>query len=474
MVLFAFSIPALAVALFVSFASTVFQVVNPSPSASATPLLPASISSLETLVFDMHAELDALESEPIVRTHFLIAMPDSGPANAVLVESTFDGTHTDTDEEWVVCFAPFRSLCPTSDPVWLLALPAAVILLYAVAFAASLDGDPPSRIVVSAAESLQGEELAFPICNFLQLDNAKDADFVVPAEDINGTPAITQLVPRVALAVLPIALGVAEEPALSVVPPTSRPTAPLVEEPAASRTLPTDAVRPFRRIDRVRVRTEGPPMPPRASRRVRTRTAPAHMRHHPTESMGSAETILTGEEEAQRQVDRVRSHTEMPMTLPRVAPRTRTRTAPGQLVLVPAPPTPAGAAVRRIFPLDALPVIVGAPVPPAIVSSHGTRSDIPGSVIYETPAPLFHATTRSSRDPRDRSRLASTIVYHGRSAPPARPHPVYQHPMLNRFVHAQVQHYQHHSDVQRRAAPVASKTTVLTGGVMLGTAPRAR
>ncbi|KAJ7699639.1 hypothetical protein B0H17DRAFT_297466 [Mycena rosella] len=142
-----------------------------------------------------------------------------------------------------------------------------------------------------------------------------------------------------------------------------------------------------------------------------------------------------------RRPDRARVVTENPAELP-TSTRPRTRTAPRHLVLVPAPPIPAGAAVRRIMPL--LPLEVHAVPTANAVTPHDTLSAahyVPRTIIYQTmarpvssailyetpplaPSDIIYSTSgtstlpvlRSPRSPRPARR--EKIIYHARSAVP--------------------------------------------------------
>ncbi|KAJ7731008.1 hypothetical protein DFH07DRAFT_968956 [Mycena maculata] len=439
MVVFAFSLDALVVALVVSFfPATLFQVINPLPSVTTTPSLSASISPMETLT---HAELDALE-ELVVWSHFPAIAPDVGePAIAAPIDTPFTiGTisSTDDDDHSIACLAPFRSLCSTSDTVWLVALPAMILVLYALVFAAALDAEPRDpflHIVVLAANE---EEHTFP------------ADIAVLSDVATAPQKITS--PGEA-PMLPLCIEMASSRLLAILPADVSPSADsLTSTPAGEDGLF------FRRVDRVRARTETLTLLPRASPRVRTRTAPGHIQNHVTDARRSSPPSVANGDSIPRP-NRVRGRTEEPTVLPRAFPRTRTRTAPAQLVLVPASPTPAGAAVRRIIPLDM----------PALSASVSPKPPM-------TPATFTYPTSPVvPRTGQDRSRLASRIV-HGQSCAPAKSsarQPIFFSPYYaaqNSFVHACVQPY---TDAPPRAT-VGSKTTVLTGGVMLGIAPRAR
>ncbi|KAJ6514572.1 hypothetical protein DFH09DRAFT_1286786, partial [Mycena vulgaris] len=148
--------------------------------------------------------------------------------------------------------------------------------------------------------------------------------------------------------------------------------------------------------------------------------------------------------------------------------RSRTRTAPGQMRLVPGSPTPAGVAVRRILPISPLRLPVVARTPPpiscaklpsipstrpplgpvAVVPSHAPLASpfVVGqilyqtpptsrntSVIYETPAPTpaiaiystsgstSAALTHPAADPLHHpAHCTSGIVFHGRFVLPQR------------------------------------------------------
>ncbi|KAJ7499573.1 hypothetical protein FB451DRAFT_1549154 [Mycena latifolia] len=224
------------------------------------------------------------------------------------------------------------------------------------------------------------------------------------------------------------------------------------------------------RSDRSRVITDIPTRASRKSDRIRTHSTPGNLALDPVVSIptGAAvipvapptpifshvapvEVKLAASPRVCRP-DRQRVITDIPATPVRTSTRERTLSAPGQLLLVPAAPTPAGAAVRRLIPLSPLRTVARTPrllpAPPLAQAAQYIPTaprDVPGTILYETPtvarssiiyqtsagapsssviystgpAPLVaqRAPHLSSRSPRP-SR-ASTIVYHARSGPPA-------------------------------------------------------
>ncbi|KAJ7699630.1 hypothetical protein B0H17DRAFT_1129232 [Mycena rosella] len=161
-----------------------------------------------------------------------------------------------------------------------------------------------------------------------------------------------------------------------------------------------------------------------------------------------------------RRPDRARVVTENAAE-PLTSTRPRTRTAPGHLVLVPVPPTPVGAAVRRIMPLYPLEVhavptanavtlhdtLSAAHYVPRTIIYQTTARPVSSAILYETPplAPsnIIYSTSgtsmlpvlRSPRSPRPARR--QKIIYHARSAVPTfAPHPDLAH---NTFTRAQAE-----------------------------------
>ncbi|KAJ7128956.1 hypothetical protein C8R43DRAFT_1240129, partial [Mycena crocata] len=76
---------------------------------------------------------------------------------------------------------------------------------------------------------------------------------------------------------------------------------------------------------------------------------------------------------------------EEPEPLPRASARVRTHTAPGQLLLVPGPPLPAGAALPRVLPLPPLRLpTIGDSTPTPNTAPAATRASLPSDVIWAT------------------------------------------------------------------------------------------
>ncbi|KAJ7699647.1 hypothetical protein B0H17DRAFT_1049124 [Mycena rosella] len=119
-----------------------------------------------------------------------------------------------------------------------------------------------------------------------------------------------------------------------------------------------------------------------------------------------------------RRPDRARVVTENPAE-PLTSTRLRTRTAPGHLVLVLTPSTPAGVAftpyrtANAVTPHDTL---SAAHYVPRTIIYQTTARPVSSAILYETP-PLAHSDTIYSTS-RDK------IIYHARSAAPTfAPHP---------------------------------------------------
>ncbi|KAF7330872.1 hypothetical protein MVEN_02426700 [Mycena venus] len=273
-----------------------------------------------------------------------------------------------------------------------------------------------------------------------------------------------------------------EETALPAVPspavePAERVCAEVTEADLAPLS-PTKSAERACRPDRERVRTEAPVTPPHTSERVRTHSAPGHPEVASDDETAVADPAPVDIVDRRLRPDRERVRTEVAATPSRASDRVRTRSAPGD-PLVPASPTPAGAAVCRILPLSPMrvPRAVTSPTPapspptvpvvrPAVRLSPiaeftmTAMLDIPGALLYQTPTPaptppsnVIYATAglpapvlSTVPEQPQRTRRGSHIVYHGRSGAP--PRPVTQHLRLPRRPHLsqnsfQGPHYQH-------------------------------
>ncbi|KAJ7163935.1 hypothetical protein C8R43DRAFT_989200 [Mycena crocata] len=120
------------------------------------------------------------------------------------------------------------------------------------------------------------------------------------------------------------------------------------------------------------------------------------------------------------QMDRdVASPVEAPELPPRASIRVRTHTAPGQLLLVPTPPLPAGAALPRILPLPPLrlPTVgvlasVPAPAPVATRAEPVPPAELPADVIYTTARfPMGMAQRPSAPEPVPAALPSSDVIW---------------------------------------------------------------
>ncbi|KAJ7477269.1 hypothetical protein B0H11DRAFT_1298449 [Mycena galericulata] len=481
-----FSLPALVFAIIASFSpAALFDIAHLVPPAPARVLrlsIGPAIPS-DRGVTNVHLALDLLEDhqdcEPDllhIKSSFVVTVDFHQ-----VLRSTAISTGTDPNDKTLSgCLPPAAVSCAlpsdSGPAASFFLLPAlAFVLLYALSLGPDLDAALARACIKSTESSAKSngelETAVVDVSNTVlsPAEGVNSPDIILPAEDVLSLPSLL-LVNEVV---------------------------PLVDPFPSVRSIYTGEEAPRLGTDRVRARTV---TPPRSSSRLRTRTAPGHLvptSASVTPASTAVRTIVPAKDvlsplsppracTIRARPDRVRATTESPTTRPRCSSRVRTRTAPGQLVI--APTTPAGAAVNRILPLPPLsalaiprppsPAIQSTPAPPTF--AHPFRPACQAQpatcgIIYQTPiAPpprVIYATSTSSPVPASgMSRRASTIVYHGRSAPPAFSFPresIVYFPAPHSFVRAQL---------QQRANALHNqggrKTTTLTGGVMLGTAQR--